>query len=162
MNKSNPNAIKTCVNPIQCPTPWTLEHWMKSMISSSREIATGTGLNLQLETPLREEMPRLPAPNFFYAQATKVGFADWHSQAPVTPPGERKVTMSDLFVPDAPGKPGGCRPLYERYRPSNWSDVIGQEKAVRQLQANAKRQGWSGQAYFISGASGTGKRRLPA
>src|SRR5207247_9180472 len=48
----------------------------------------------------------------------------------------------------------------ERYRPSNWSDVIGQEKAVRQLQANAKRQGWSGQAYFISGASGTGKTTI--
>ena len=68
--------------------------------------------------------------------------------------------MSDLFVPDAPGKPGGCRPLYERYRPSNWSDVIGQDKVIGRIQALAQRCSLSGRAYWLSGQSGTGKTTI--
>lgn len=49
--------------------------------------------------------------------------------------------------------------LYEDYRPQTFEDVLGQEKAVRQIQ-NTIARGWGGKAYWISGASGTGKTTL--
>ena len=49
--------------------------------------------------------------------------------------------------------------LHEQYRPSTWSDVIGQDKAVRTIQALAKR-GIGGRAFFITGSSGTGKTTI--
>lgn len=49
--------------------------------------------------------------------------------------------------------------LHERYRPRSWSDVIGQPKAVAQLQRIGST-GFGGRAYWIQGQSGTGKTTL--
>ena len=49
--------------------------------------------------------------------------------------------------------------LAEQYRPRSWSDVIGQEKAVKRIRAVARR-GIGGRAFWIAGQSGTGKTTL--
>jgi DNA polymerase-3 subunit gamma/tau len=49
--------------------------------------------------------------------------------------------------------------LTEKYRPQSWADVVGQDKAVAKIQALAKR-GLAGRAYWLAGASGTGKTTL--
>jgi replication-associated recombination protein RarA len=49
--------------------------------------------------------------------------------------------------------------LYEQYRPHNWNEVVGQEKAISKVQTVAKR-GLSGRAFWISGQSGTGKTTI--
>ena len=49
--------------------------------------------------------------------------------------------------------------LTEQYRPTTWSDVVGQDKAIAKIQALAKR-GLAGRAYWIAGASGTGKTTI--
>ena len=49
--------------------------------------------------------------------------------------------------------------LTEKYRPRQFADVIGQPKAVTVLE-RIGRQGFGGRAYWISGASGTGKTTL--
>jgi len=51
-------------------------------------------------------------------------------------------------------------PLFERFRPSQWSDVVGQDKVIAKLNALRQRGGLSGRAYFISGSSGTGKTTI--
>ena len=50
-------------------------------------------------------------------------------------------------------------PLYEEYRPTSWEQVIGQEKAVKRLQAIGRR-GYGGKAFLLVGQSGTGKTTL--
>jgi replication factor C small subunit len=50
--------------------------------------------------------------------------------------------------------------LYEKYRPQTFDQVVGQDKAVRQIQRVLDKEGWGGQAFFISGPSGTGKSTL--
>jgi DNA polymerase III gamma/tau subunit len=50
--------------------------------------------------------------------------------------------------------------LYEKYRPQTFEQVVGQDKAVRQIQRVLDKEGWGGQAFFISGPSGTGKSTL--
>jgi DNA polymerase III gamma/tau subunit len=49
--------------------------------------------------------------------------------------------------------------LHEQYRPTTWSDVVGQDKIVGRIQALAKR-GLSGRAFWLSGQSGTGKTTI--
>lgn len=49
--------------------------------------------------------------------------------------------------------------LHEKYRPLTWSEVLGQDKAIKALQAVGVR-GWGGRAYWLSGPSGTGKTTL--
>ena len=49
--------------------------------------------------------------------------------------------------------------LYEKYRPTRFEDVLGQSKAVKQIEKVLKT-GWGGRAWWISGASGTGKTSL--
>ena len=49
--------------------------------------------------------------------------------------------------------------LTEQYRPTTFTDVVGQDKAVRQIETLRKR-GLAGRAYWITGASGTGKTTL--
>lgn len=49
--------------------------------------------------------------------------------------------------------------IHEQYRPQSFTEVVGQDKAVRQLQAVLAR-GWGGRAFWITGASGTGKSTL--
>jgi DNA polymerase-3 subunit gamma/tau len=51
------------------------------------------------------------------------------------------------------------QPLHEQYRPRAWSEVIGQDKAVAKVATIAKR-GLAGRAFWISGASGTGKTTI--
>jgi replication-associated recombination protein RarA len=49
--------------------------------------------------------------------------------------------------------------LYEKYRPRDLAEVIGHDHAKRQIQC-VLRNGWGGQAFWISGESGTGKTTL--
>lgn len=51
--------------------------------------------------------------------------------------------------------------LYEKYRPADWPEVIGQDKALAKIAALRKR-GLAGRAYWFSGQSGTGKAVLGA
>ncbi len=50
--------------------------------------------------------------------------------------------------------------LYEKYRPTTLAEVLGQEKAVRQVEGILEHEGWGGNAFFISGPSGTGKSTI--
>jgi len=49
--------------------------------------------------------------------------------------------------------------LFEKYRPSSLREVLGQDKAVKQIE-HCMGHGWGEQAFWISGASGTGKTTL--
>jgi DNA polymerase III gamma/tau subunit len=49
--------------------------------------------------------------------------------------------------------------LFEQYRPRVWSDVVGQDKALRKIEI-LRRRGLAGRAYWISGQSGTGKTTI--
>jgi len=49
--------------------------------------------------------------------------------------------------------------IYEQYRPQTFDEVLGQTKAVATIRRIVER-GWGGQAFWISGASGTGKTTL--
>ena len=51
------------------------------------------------------------------------------------------------------------KPLFEQYRPSTWSDVVGQDKAIAKIQTLARR-GIGGRAWWFAGQSGTGKTTL--
>lgn len=50
--------------------------------------------------------------------------------------------------------------LSEQYRPADWPDVVGQDKAIGRLVALARGRGLGGRAYWISGQSGTGKTTI--
>jgi DNA polymerase III gamma/tau subunit len=49
--------------------------------------------------------------------------------------------------------------LFEQYRPKTWDEVVGQNKAIRQIRNLAKR-GLGGRAFWISGKTGTGKTTI--
>ncbi len=49
--------------------------------------------------------------------------------------------------------------LFEQYRPSQWSDVVGQDKVLQQIETIRKR-GLPGRCWFVSGQSGTGKTTI--
>jgi replication-associated recombination protein RarA len=49
--------------------------------------------------------------------------------------------------------------LSEAYRPKQWSEVVGQAKALETIDRLRKR-GLGGRAYWLSGASGTGKTTI--
>lgn len=52
-------------------------------------------------------------------------------------------------------------PLYEKHRPSEWSQVVGQDRALKALDCLRKSNGTlAGQAYWIAGPSGTGKTTI--
>lgn len=50
--------------------------------------------------------------------------------------------------------------LYEKYRPSKFNEVVGQEKAIKRLSCIARTTGIKGQVFWIVGESGTGKTTL--
>lgn len=56
--------------------------------------------------------------------------------------------------------------IYEKYRPSMkdpehpFDEVVGQDKALRTIERILQREGWGGQAWWISGGSGTGKTTI--
>ncbi len=49
--------------------------------------------------------------------------------------------------------------LYEQYRPTQWRDVVGQDKTLKRIDV-LHRRGLSGRAYWLSGQSGTGKTTI--
>ena len=49
--------------------------------------------------------------------------------------------------------------LHEQYRPKDFSEVVGQDKAITKIRGLAKR-GLGGRAFWISGQSGTGKTTI--
>ena len=51
------------------------------------------------------------------------------------------------------------QPLYEQSRPRTFSEVVGQDQAVRRIEV-LRRRGLAGRAYWIAGQSGTGKTTL--
>lgn len=52
------------------------------------------------------------------------------------------------------------KPLYERYRPTTWDSVVGQDKVIGKVRALMARGTLAGNAYWISGQSGTGKSTI--
>jgi replication-associated recombination protein RarA len=50
--------------------------------------------------------------------------------------------------------------LFEKHRPQTLAEVVGQDRAVAQIQGIQARTGFGGRAVWISGASGTGKTTL--
>jgi DNA polymerase III gamma/tau subunit len=50
--------------------------------------------------------------------------------------------------------------LADKYRPTTWESVVGQDKVVSRLRALAARGGLAGRAYFLTGQSGTGKTTI--
>lgn len=51
--------------------------------------------------------------------------------------------------------------LYEQYRPRTWSEVIGQDGALADIDSVRQRYGsLGGNAWFLSGSSGTGKTTI--
>ena len=50
--------------------------------------------------------------------------------------------------------------LYEKYRPKDWNEVIGQDKIVKRIKTMAGQDRLSGQSFFISGKSGQGKTTI--
>jgi len=49
--------------------------------------------------------------------------------------------------------------LVDKYRPTHWSEVIGQEKAVKIIET-VRPRGLGGRAWWISGQTGTGKTTI--
>jgi DNA polymerase III gamma/tau subunit len=49
--------------------------------------------------------------------------------------------------------------LFEKYRPVKFDEVLGQDKAIKKVELLLAR-GWGGRAWWISGASGTGKTTI--
>lgn len=50
--------------------------------------------------------------------------------------------------------------LHEEHRPKTWAEVIGQDAALARIEALRARGGLGGRAYWVSGASGTGKTTI--
>ena len=51
-------------------------------------------------------------------------------------------------------------PLFEKYRPRDFAEVVGQPKALAVLDRLRARGGLSGRAYWLAGKSGTGKTSI--
>jgi len=51
-------------------------------------------------------------------------------------------------------------PLYEKYRPKAFEEVLGQQKAIQKLITLRDRFGFGGRAFWITGKTGTGKSTL--
>ena len=49
--------------------------------------------------------------------------------------------------------------LFDKYRPSRFDEVLGQDKAVNKVKTLLSRS-WGGRAWWISGASGSGKTTI--
>ncbi len=50
--------------------------------------------------------------------------------------------------------------LHEKHRPTEYSDLVGQDAAVKRLRRIVDRDGFDGDAFWIVGPSGTGKTTL--
>ena len=49
--------------------------------------------------------------------------------------------------------------LYEKYRPAQWSEVLGQDKVIDQI-CQLRKRGLAGRAYWLTGGSGQGKTTI--
>ena len=67
--------------------------------------------------------------------------------------------ISPAFLPGFSREENAMQ-LFEKYRPRAFDDVVGQDKAVAVLRRLERSGGLAGRAYFVSGASGTGKSTL--
>lgn len=54
----------------------------------------------------------------------------------------------------------GLPPIYERWRPTTFAEVVGQQKAISRISRLRDASGLEGRAYWIAGPSGTGKTTL--
>lgn len=63
--------------------------------------------------------------------------------------------MQSLF----PQSHSATVPLFEQYRPAQWADVVGQDKALSRLKTVAQR-GIGSKSFWIAGPSGTGKTTI--
>src|SRR5689334_22992575 len=52
------------------------------------------------------------------------------------------------------------RPLYERWRPTEFIQVCGQDRAIKRLKVIGENSGLAGRAYYLAGPSGTGKTTI--
>jgi replication-associated recombination protein RarA len=52
------------------------------------------------------------------------------------------------------------KPLYERWRPVTFSEVVGQDRAIKRLDTMQRNSGLAGRAYWLAGPSGTGKTTI--
>lgn len=52
------------------------------------------------------------------------------------------------------------KPLYERWRPISFDEVVGQDRAVKRIKLLSETTGLAGRAYYIAGPSGTGKTTI--
>ncbi len=50
--------------------------------------------------------------------------------------------------------------LAEKMRPRAWAEVVGQDKALEQIQRVSTLGGYGGRSWWITGASGTGKTTI--
>ena len=50
--------------------------------------------------------------------------------------------------------------LFEKYRPSNWGQVVGQDFAIKTIARLRSSGGLGGRAFFLSGPSGSGKTTI--
>lgn len=50
--------------------------------------------------------------------------------------------------------------IYDRWRPQTFAEVVGQDKIVAALTRLKERSGFGGRAFWISGATGTGKTTI--
>ena len=64
----------------------------------------------------------------------------------------------DLFAESMNAAPR-TNQLTERYRPTSWEQVVGQDATVQRIRNLAKR-GLAGRAYWLSGPSGAGKTTI--
>jgi replication-associated recombination protein RarA len=68
--------------------------------------------------------------------------------------------MSESNSTRAPvGRGRSIGQLHEQYRPASWSDVVGQDRVLNRIAA-LRQRGLTGRAYWITGASGTGKSTI--
>ena len=82
------------------------------------------------------------------------------SWKPPNPINTEKQTMNAQITSGSTGSLATpCVQLHERYRPSSWNDVIAQPKVIEKLSL-LRQRGLSGRAYWLSGASGTGKTSI--
>ena len=49
--------------------------------------------------------------------------------------------------------------LHEQFRPTTWSEVIGQDKVLAKI-GRLRKRGLAGRTYWLSGQSGTGKTTI--
>ena len=52
------------------------------------------------------------------------------------------------------------KPLYEKYRPNKWDQVVGQSESIKKLRLLMERGALAGRAYWITGESGSGKTTI--